>query len=197
MIPLSETAKKEIEGIAFESKEKLSLASGRTKLIEAIIKAVSEAYIIVEQKIADPVKLKELERNVILRAVDRLWISHLSSMTELRTGIGLRSYGQQDPLVEYKKESFRMFNRLLGSINQEIAYSFFKIAVRAVQAQQALQGKTLFERAGAVIASTKPGAVAAAPSVSSEKQVGRNEPCPCGAKKQDGTPVKYKYCHGK
>jgi preprotein translocase subunit SecA len=141
-------------------------------------------------------KLKELERNVILRSIDRLWIDHLSAMTQLRTGIGLRGYGQMDPLVEYKKESFRMFNRLLGAINSEIANMFFKVAVHAIRVRQAtLGGKTLFERAGAVIASSKPGAAAAvatggAPGVA-QKQVGRNEPCPCGSG------LKFKRCHGK
>ncbi|HBR80299.1 MAG: Protein translocase subunit SecA [Candidatus Uhrbacteria bacterium GW2011_GWE2_45_35] len=208
MIPLSPAARKNIEETAFgEAKEKLALASGRTQLIETVVDSAREAYKIVEDKTADPamtdlsksgrVRLKELERNVILRAIDRLWINHLSSMTELRTGIGLRGYGQQDPLVEYKKEAFRMFNQLLTSINQEVAYSFFKVAVHAIQVQQAtLQGKTLFERAGAVIASTKPGTSAAvatssgAPGVA-QKQVGRNEPCPCGSG------VKFKRCHGK
>jgi preprotein translocase subunit SecA len=118
-------------------------------------------------------------------------------MTELRTGIGLRGYGQMDPLVEYKKESFRMFNRLLSSINQEIANSFFKIAVHAIQVRQAaLQGKTLFERAGAAVALTRPGATSAIAAKTNQagvaqKNIGRNDPCPCGSG------LKYKKCHGK
>ncbi|MFH1253385.1 MAG: preprotein translocase subunit SecA [Candidatus Uhrbacteria bacterium] len=198
MIPLSPTARKNIEEFTLgQTKEKLALATERTKLIEIIVSAAKEAYQIAEEKMGDSVKLKELERNVILRAIDRLWIDHLSAMTELRTGIGLRGYGQLDPLVEYKREAFRMFNRLLGGINQEIANSFFKVAVHAINARQAaLQGKTLFERAGAAIASTKPGATTAAAAKtnqagSAQKTVGRNDPCPCGSGK------KYKKCHGK
>ncbi len=198
IIPLSPGARKQIEDFTLGgSKEKLALANGRTQLIEIIVVAVREAYQITEEKIGERLKLKELERNVILRAIDRLWIDHLSAMTELRTGIGLRGYGQLDPLVEYKKEAFRMFNQLLGAINQEIAQSFFKVVVHAVQAHQAtLQGKTLFERAGAAIASTKAGASTTAvnnTSVSSsttQPRIGRNDPCPCDSGK------KYKKCHG-
>ncbi|MFH1089677.1 MAG: preprotein translocase subunit SecA [Candidatus Uhrbacteria bacterium] len=198
MIPLSPGARKQIEDFTLGgSKEKLALANGRTQLIEIIVAAVREAYQITEEKIGEKSKLKELERNVILRAIDRLWIDHLSAMTELRTGIGLRGYGQLDPLVEYKKEAFRMFNQLLGAINQEIAQSFFKVAVHAVQAHQAtLQGKTLFERAGAAITSTKAGASTAAvnntavSSSTTQPRIGRNDPCPCGSGK------KYKKCHG-
>jgi preprotein translocase subunit SecA len=201
MIPLSAEARINLEDCTLgEGKEKLALAAGRTKIIEVIVAAVHEAYKATEEKFGDKSKLKELERNVILRSIDRLWIDHLSAMTQLRVGIGLRGYGQMDPLVEYKKESFGMFNRLLGGINGEIANSFFKIVVHAIQVRQAtLAGKTLFERAGAVIASTKPGAasVTSNPAGAAIKTVGRNEPCPCGAKKQDGTPVKYKHCHGK
>ena len=204
MIPLSAEARKKLEACTLGAgKEKLALATSRTKIIETIIEATREAYKIVEEKMGDRAKLKELERNVILRSIDRLWIDHLSAMTLLRTGIGLRGYGQMDPLVEYKKESFGMFNRLLGSVNGEIAKSFFKVAVHAIQVRQAtLGGKTLFERAGAIIASAKPGtstitATVTNPAGSAVKEVGRNEPCPCGAKKQDGTPVKYKHCHGK
>jgi preprotein translocase subunit SecA len=207
MIPLSYEARKKLEACTLgEGKEKLVLATGRTKIIETIVEAAGEAYKVTEEKMSDsPLpgsgearrqKLKELERNVILRSIDRLWIDHLSAMTQLRTGIGLRGYGQMDPLVEYKKESFRMFNRLLGAINSEIANMFFKVAVHAIRVRQAtLGGKTLFERAGAVIASSKPGAAAAvatggAPGVA-QKQVGRNEPCPCGSG------LKFKRCHGK
>jgi len=197
MIPLSAEARKKLEACAMgEGKEKLALATGRTKIIETVVEAARESYKLVEEKIGDPAKLKELERNVILRSIDRLWIDHLSAMTMLRTGIGLRGYGQMDPLVEYKKESFGMFNRLLGAISSEIANSFFKVAVHVIQVRQAsLGGKTLFERAGAVIASAKPGAAAAvatsasAPGVA-QPHVGRNELCPCGSGK------KYKKCHG-
>jgi len=197
MIPLSPTARKNIEEFTLsDAKEKLALVSGRTKLIEIIVEAIKEAYQTVEEKIGERDRLKELERSVILRTMDRLWIDHLSAMTELRTGIGLRGYGQLDPLVEYKKEAFGMFNRLLGSVSQEIANAFFKVAVHAVNARQAaLQGKTLFDRAGAAVASAKPGATAAVSVAtnqagSAQEKVGRNDLCPCGSGK------KYKKCHG-
>jgi preprotein translocase subunit SecA len=203
IVPLSPDAKKEFENLAATAaKDKLHVAEQRTKLIETAMKAVNAVYADMEGKMPDRQKLKELERNVILRAMDRLWIEHLSAMSQLRTGIGLRGYGQRDPLIEYKKEAFGMFNQLLVAINQEIANNFFKVAANAIRVQQVtLAGKTLLERAGVVLsgaikgASSPParGGVQGGGSsgvAGGVKVVGRNDPCPCGSGK------KYKKCHG-
>jgi preprotein translocase subunit SecA len=201
MVPLSAETKRELEAVtAAASQDKLHVAEQRTKLIETAMRAVHAAYVQVEQKMTDRQKLKELERHVILRAMDRLWIEHLSAMAQLRTGIGLRGYGQRDPLVEYKKEAFGMFNHLLVAINEEIANNFFKVAANAIRVQQVtLAGKTLLERAGVVLSGAVKGALGISPLTKGEDSgvaaaitpsVGRNEPCPCGSGK------KYKKCHG-
>ncbi len=73
--------------------------------------------------------MHEIEKSVLVRAMDMLWIDHLVEMDYLRTGIGLRGYGQRDPLVEYKKESFGLFNALQSNIQKEVVYSFFKVGI--------------------------------------------------------------------
>lgn len=73
--------------------------------------------------------MREIEKSVLIRAIDMLWIDHLVEMDYLRTGIGLRGYGQRDPLVEYKKESFALFNALQTNIQKEVVYSFFKVGI--------------------------------------------------------------------
>ncbi len=76
----------------------------------------------------DPKKLlQEIEKSVLLRAMDMLWVDHLVEMDYLRTGIGLRGYGQRDPLIEYKKESFALFNALQSNIQKEVVMAFFKV----------------------------------------------------------------------
>ena len=139
-----------------------------------------------------------IERGVLLRAIDMLWVDHLSAMSALRTGIGLQGYGQRDPLIEYKKEGFNMFQHLLGSINNEITNTFFKYAKHAVDMKvQVDLGKSLFQKAGITLqgpAKTSNGAteksVTVESSQSNESKIGRNDPCYCGSGK------KYKKCHG-
>lgn len=112
--------------------DKLRAVEERTKIIEAAMHIVRDTYTAAESAFVDASVLRQLERGVMLRAIDTLWIDHLSAIASLRHGIGLVGYGQRDPLVEYKKEAFQMFQRLLSAINQEIAYGFFKYAAHAV-----------------------------------------------------------------
>jgi preprotein translocase subunit SecA len=175
--------------------DKLHVAEQRTRIIETSMNVARKIYGEIVEKMGNRARLKDLERNVILRAMDRLWIDHLAAMTQLRTGIGLRGYGQLDPLVEYKKEAFGMFNRLLAAINEEIANNFFKVATHAAQAQQAITlGKSLLERAGVVLTGAVKTAgstpVPSTPKIGGDEKVGRNDDCPCGSGK------KYKKCHG-
>ena len=191
------------------AKDKLHLAEERTKVIEAVMAIVREQYDSVTKTFADPAQLRQLERAVIVRAMDTLWIEHLSAMTALRHSIGLHGYAQRDPLVEYKKESYQMFQRLLAFINQEIAYGFFKHAKHITDARAAaLLGQSLLQRAGmqmqgAVKTMGKPsqqprvsppdtweaGSGNALSPLINTTNVGRNDLCPCGSGK------KYKKCH--
>jgi preprotein translocase subunit SecA len=140
--------------------------------------------------------MRILEHALYLRTIDMLWVNHLDAMDHLREGIGLRGYGQKDPLIEYKNESYNMFQTLLGAIQAEIVNTFFKVTITpnapapegeiAKAEEDALEGKADFE--GAREEDTT-GEVA--PSKKSSAKIGRNDPCPCGSGK------KYKKCCGK
>ncbi len=147
----------------------------------------------------------QVQKAVYLRTIDTLWVEHLDAMQQLRQGIGLRGYGQRDPLIEYKKEGFRLFQQLLALIRQQSISTLFKIGVAGQEMNQSLldrQGVSLSGaakqmRAAANLAGAPAGVVQAkAPKEPGMEKVGRNDPCPCGATKSDGTPVKYKKCHG-
>ena len=127
----------------------------------------------------------EMEKQIMLRSMDLLWIDHLVAVDYLRTGIGLRGYGQRDPLVEYKKETYTMFNELLSAMQHEVVYSIFKVSVGLQPAPALMQRKNLKYSGpeGEVVdINTK---------VKNEEgdKVGRNDLCPCGSGK------KYKKCH--
>jgi len=192
IIPVSESARKEIEASStVHGQDKRSLAEDRTKMIETIMKIIGEHYDGLKQYLPDAKELHLVEKAVIIRAIDMLWIDHLEAMRALRTGIGLQGYGQRDPLIEYKKEGYNIFQSLLGSINQEITYTFFKYAHHAVDMKvQAELSKSLLNRVGvtmegAVKGEEKPQIA----SATTEEKAGRNEPCPCGSGK------KFKKCH--
>jgi preprotein translocase subunit SecA len=123
--------------------------------------------------------MRQAERLVLLNVIDRNWVGHLTAIDELRQGIGLRAYGQRDPLVEYKSEAFNMFQGLLAGIRQEVVHAIFHVALQSAPAPQR-------NRRPSTNISEDGGAMS---NVS--KKVGRNHPCPCGSGK------KYKRCHGR
>ena len=128
------------------------------------------------------------EPTQMLMMLDMLWMNHLESMEALRESVRLRAYGQHDPLVEYKREGQGLFRQLLAD--------FEKWAEDNAKALEELRSKN--SESG--IMNNERGNKAAIHNSQfniHDKKVGRNEPCPCGAKKQDGNPVKYKHCHGK
>ena len=135
--------------------------------------------------------LHKLERAATIRAIDTLWMDHLDTMDYLRTGIGLRGYGQRDPLVEYQKEGYDLFQKLLASIKASIIEVVFRAeAVR----EDHLQGQAHHESVTAPHRLAAPADTAnsqsPAPLNNPYKNVGRNDPCPCGSGK------KFKKCHG-
>ncbi len=147
---------------------------------------------------------KEVEKGVLIRSIDETWVEHLETVDYLRRGIGLRGYGQRDPLVEYKKEAFHLYRELLVLIERQIVYSIYKTAEGLSMAQD--QEIKLFAQpqdqklnfAGAAKEMTTKHAVNTTVDLVSEKakddsgeKVGRNDLCPCGSGK------KYKKCHGK
>jgi preprotein translocase subunit SecA len=121
-------------------------------------------------------RFNEVTKFLVLRSIDSLWVNHLEYMDYLRDSVRLRAYGQQDPLVEYKNESYKAFRQLLNQLERMVFETLLKISVRPLES-------SLTQR---VIS----------PSFGNKK-VGRNDPCPCGAKYEDVRPKKYKHCHGK
>ena len=134
-----------------------------------------------EAVLTSPV-MRELERVVTLRVVDEYWMDHLDAMTDLRQGIGLRAYGQNDPVVEYKREGYEMFENMIDSIREEIVRRMFLVQVKP---------QTEIKREKVAKVTSEGGAgdktVKRQPQVRKAK-VGRNDPCPCGSGK------KYKNC---
>ena len=158
----------------------------------------------------NPDALKHVERQTILNAIDKLWQEHLYGMDSLRNSIGLRAYGQRDPLIEYKGEAFKMFEELMVSIKTEICRNIFLSASSLMAFENFLRKlpqQTLHQEASAfggppASNADSPGsggdmvkeaseAFNKAKPVKSGPKVGRNDPCPCGSGK------KYKQCCGK
>lgn len=151
----------------------------RDSLKEQLLKIGMEIYEIKEQEIGSE-NMRELERVVMLRVVDQKWMDHIDSMDQLRQGIGLRAYGQRDPVIEYKFEGFDMFEEMIRNIQEGTLRILYHTHV-----QNLPQREMVAEPATAIH-----GDSAAKPDVKSDK-VGRNEPCPCGSGN------KYKKCCGK
>ncbi|MFA4930908.1 MAG: preprotein translocase subunit SecA [Patescibacteria group bacterium] len=168
------------------------------------------AYYEQKEKDLTPEVMRRLEKLVMLKIIDNLWQDHLDEMDYLRTGVGLRGYGQRDPLIEYKHEAYNLYQQLLLNINDQIAKTIFKVTI-IKQPLNPLQGKEVkpdaasisrrdatvktYSRAGSN--ATLPQPTQAAPTGKTptikrdQPKVGRNDPCPCGSGK------KYKKCHGR
>jgi len=135
---------------------------------------------------------------VTLSTIDNLWMDHLTAMEDLRTGIGLRGYGQRDPLVEYKNEAYQMFERLMDGIDDGVATRIFKVQVEhnhPAPAPEIPKNVQLNQQEIEVLEDRKVKKTNESKQGQEKKKLGRNDPCWCGAKKSDGTPIKYKHCH--
>jgi preprotein translocase subunit SecA len=146
-------------------------------MIDALYKAAEDYFVIKEQEIGKE-NYEQIMRYIALQSVDTLWMEHLDTMDHLRDSVRLRGYGQRDPLVEYKKEGFQMFQRLLSDVNKQIASLVLKVTMQA-QAQVAQQNNVVF--------SSSDGSQSV-PVDATDTNIGRNDPCPCGSGK------KYKKC---
>jgi preprotein translocase subunit SecA len=159
----------------------------RDEFRDAIWQALEKSYNDKEAEIG-PELMRRLEKLFMLQAVDHQWKDHLLAMDHLKEGVGLRGYGQKDPLIEYKKEGFDMFEEMKGRIVETTVESIFRVKQakeddREIERRQKRQMAQLsFVGAGDAMAAPQP--------VHTDKKVGRNDPCPCGSGK------KYKKCHG-
>lgn len=193
---LSDEEKKFISDLASgEREQKLDDMEIRTKIIEYLVDLAKQKYeVLLVKTVPHPEMLLEIEKQVLLRAIDNLWVDHLVAVDYLRTGIGLRGYAQQDPLVEYKKETFRMFNELLSLIQKEVVYLIYKVNLGIQLAPSIMDRRNALHFKGAsknTDAEVEDHVVSKTKEKDAEgKVVGRNDVCPCGSGK------KYKKCHG-
>ena len=156
-------------------------------LLDNLLEAVRARYEAREREFG-PTVMQDLQNYILLQTVDSYWKDHLLNMDHLKEGIGLRGYGQQDPLVAYKREAHQVFEEMIERVKEETVRLLFHIQIQREEQVQQLRREQeeqpmFYEAAGG--GSSRPQAV------KKSGKVGRNDPCPCGSGK------KYKKCHGK
>ena len=158
----------------------------REELRDLLANRVTAAYEERERAIGEE-QMRELERLILLRVMDSKWMEHLRAMDDLREGIGLRAYGQRDPLMEYKFEAYEMFQAMLQEMQEDVIQLLFRVRLvsEEQQRQQDRLAQAVTNRNGDGDGGNKQV------PVRRETKVGRNDPCPCGSGK------KYKRCCGR
>ncbi|MDT8858759.1 preprotein translocase subunit SecA [Alkalihalobacillus sp. MEB130] len=153
------------------------------EMIELLVEKVTANYNEKEEQFT-PEHMREFEKVIMLRTVDRKWMNHIDQMDQLRQGIHLRAYGQNDPLREYRFEGFEMFEAMVDSIEEEVAMYIMKAQVQQnLQRQEVAQGKAMQQNTSEEPKKKKP--------IRKGETIGRNDPCTCGSGK------KYKACCGR
>ncbi len=147
----------------------------RHKLKEQAVKLYEEK----EAEFPEPEAIRELERVILLKVIDRKWMAHLDDMDQLRQGIGLQAYGQRDPLVEYKLMGFEMFDAMTQNMREDTLRLLYHVRI---------EEKVEREEVAKVTGTNKDDSAANKPKTRSKKKVYPNDPCPCGSGK------KYKHC---
>jgi len=209
IFPLDQKLSSDLLNIAGDN-QKLDRIMIRTKIIDQLLEAAKDKYqAMIGQAKEIGFGWAEIEKSILLRSIDNLWIEHLETMDYMRKGIGLRGYGQHDPLVEYKKEAYRMYSELNSLIQKEVVYSIYKVGgLSQIMAPTVYQGAKKFS-APAKEGSTNSGFLGSSDNGDNSghnlglnqakdkakdefgHKIGRNDPCYCGSGK------KYKNCHGK
>jgi preprotein translocase subunit SecA len=170
-IPLSPVTEETIKGISGKNELKQMLKEKAVKLYEAK-----------EAEFPDPEQIREIERVILLRVIDRKWMDHIDDMDQLRQGIGLQAYGQKDPLVEYKMSAYEMFDAMTSAIQEDTIRLLFHVKV---------EQKVEREEVAKVTGTNKDDSSARAPKKRAADKIYPNDPCPCGSGK------KYKQCCGR
>ncbi|MCR1899412.1 preprotein translocase subunit SecA [Irregularibacter muris] len=154
----------------------------REELAQMLLEVAQEIYSKKEEKIGSE-QMRELERVILLQVVDSKWMEHIDDMEQLKQGIGLRAYGQEDPVQAYQKEGFNMFEEMIHSIQEETIKYLFHVEVnKAPKPKQQVEMDNLV---------TNKSDEGTSKPVVKEDKIGRNDPCPCGSGK------KYKKCCGR
>ncbi|OIO54339.1 hypothetical protein AUJ46_03300 [Candidatus Peregrinibacteria bacterium CG1_02_54_53] len=202
------------------TEKKLRSFSSPDEIADALVKLVQDFY---QAKCREeqPATVAQAERIITLRSIDTHWMDHIDDMSHLREQVAFAGYAQRDPLIEYKDQGFRRFQQLIATIDStivrtlvQIDFAQFSARVMLEERQEELQNlQTNEDQIAAELTQTGVASAAAAASKDSPiarmpvatpsahpmavAKVGRNDSCPCGARKPDGTPIKYKHCHGK
>jgi preprotein translocase subunit SecA len=202
---LSNTEKTKLEELLAQTNKDNSHEK-RTEVINYLNDLVQEKYMTQTEHINQSLEtaqawtpMQMIERGIVLRSIDTLWVEHLTAMDKLRTGIGLQGYGQRDPLVEYKREAFSLFNNLIAQIRKQIVYSIFKVGLarkmatpqveKQKQFNEQKQGFSPFQKQ-VEDRENRSATLPSKPTNEEGDKIGRNDPCYCGSGK------KYKKCHG-
>ena len=186
----------ELNNIVEGERDKVGEAEARTSMIDLLTNKAHAAYTAMLEKHDNIDAITNAERSMALRAIDLLWIDHLDQMSFLRDSIRLRGYGQRDPLVEYKKESYQMFQALLATVQKDIVFNVFKLkdAHFHVHTVAEMEDKQDIEYSAPVKEMEKQSKRDANKPFEAKNKdaeghkIGRNDPCPCGSGK------KYKKC---
>ena len=163
------------------SDEELKHAS-KDELIQRLKEEAVKVYEAKEAEFPEADQIREVERIILLKVIDRKWMDHIDDMDQLRQGIGLQAYGQRDPVVEYKFAGFEMFDSMIDAITEETVK-----ALTHIQIEQKVER----EQVAKVTGTNKDETVAAKPKKREGRKVQPNDPCPCGSGK------KYKMCCGR
>jgi preprotein translocase subunit SecA len=167
---------------------------------ESLLELIRDRYERKRSEVGEQIGV--LERLVLLRVIDSLWVEHLTAVDDMRRGIGLRAYSQREPLNEFKIEAYKMFDELKATIRHDVTHTIFRVSLQQQPAQPRPPVRNLVEGRAAVAGATGSAAGAAtatavaagngngASPARSGPKIGRNDPCWCGSGK------KYKKCHG-
>lgn len=169
-----------LDEISIENDDKKNMK--KNVLIQTLKEDAVKLYEEKEAEFTEIEHLREVERVILLRVIDRKWMDHIDDMDQLRQGIGLQAYGQRDPLVEFKFMGFEMFDEMTNAIREDTVKALMHVRI---------EQKVEREQVAKVTGTNKDESVAKGPVKRATKKVQPNDPCPCGS----GS--KYKYCHGK
>jgi len=181
-----------------------------SEIVDYLNNVFNTEYRMKEEALRDPAILRQVEKSVLLRVVDTLWMEHIDEMSNLRDAVSLRGYAQRDPLIEYKQDAFVMFRKLLEVIQHNVINTLFKVQINVEAPARALPKSEIdpnklrtnedniegnITQSALRTANSSPEArvaqrMAAKAQEPAVPKAGRNDPCPCGSGK------KYKKCHG-
>jgi preprotein translocase subunit SecA len=213
IFPIEEKDRLDIKKLENEAGTKIQDVEIKTKLLNHLGDLAKKQYADLEKDITQAGgNMRNIEKGIMLRTIDELWIEHLDNMEHLRTGIGLRGYGQKDPLVEYKREGYILFNELQNNIQKQIVYNIYKAGANQKIQSDLLARQNINFSAPEKIASQlssimksmmgnpassakesqkdSASVIAQKPKNEEGEKIGRNDLCHCGSGK------KYKKCCG-